>query len=1264
LSAPELAHLAVEVLHRWPDRWSVGSGYRIGRNLVLTASHNVGPGELLIRTKSTRDGEPDPEVPARIRLQADPDVADLALLEIRDGIEVPVCRYGSVDRTSLTWVENCAAVGFPSFKERKGANEQKPSRDSVQVEGRIPTAENLGRARLTLRVDTAPEAPTDPAKSAWSGMSGAAVFANEVVVGVVTEHHAPEGPSSLVVVPITAVDTLPDANAWWRLLRTKPFELLSLPVAPWEAAVREEGAIVWTHADFEVGLSTVEDRSGIAPLERGEPVDVALLRQGRLPNLQLDFENLAEAFDGWVAPGPQRKRGGAHVRVLWLEHDAGAYRSKALLACLSRGEMNGRRVCDAGMNLGRAATALKAMSATTISSLSPLISVDLEYDQTTDAWKAVREAVDRVRSHILPGLDPYPRLVVAGAAGQAQTAAKILEGRVELSAIDTRGRPRRGEVSVLDPGRRITDVYIKGLPSTTPELVGRSSDLDVLRQAWSSERTRIVSVVAYGGTGKSALVNTWLGEMREHHYRQAQRVFAWSFYSQGTKENLVSADLFVGEALGWLGDVDVATLSPTNKGVRLASLIKEHSKEDRFLMVLDGVEPLQHPLSDRDVGGRLTDDSIRVLLEELAKPDWAGLCVVTTRVPLTDLTRFEDDRSGDGPTVTHLDLRNLDDDAGAALLRRILQREYEFDELQPAVREVGGHALAITLLGNYLRDAHDGDLAGRFDLERLSVEVNEGGHARRIMESYVRWLDEHGRSDELAILLVIGLFDRPAEPNAMRSLLADTNLRPFMSHIDRIGSDVWDRCIDALRRMGLLSAEIPDWPDALDAHPLVREHFRDKLLSEDRRDMWMEGNRTLFAHYRDTALAEPDDVKGMSRLYAAVTHGCAADLHQQAFDDVLLARIWHDKRTNYSTRHLGMTGADLVALSNYFRSRWRTLKDRPLTASARILILTNAGVRLRQLGRLADARECFGAVVAEINQATASADDLEDAAYAAAQFCELLVIAGRLTGSNGALQSGERAIAYSDGGRDAYFRMHARSSLAEVHYMLGDLDRAREYFGAAMAIDAVHHPRPPFLYSQSLFRYGYYLIETERAQQVIEGAEADSNWGTNGGDTSLLSRAIRLLVLGAAHRALVEGGERNPDLVERAEGILSDAIIAFRSAGYSDYLVRGLIERARFYRVRQDLQGYDMALADLERATFETDRGDMDLLVADILLQRAACYMERIMTNVERPGDRDELHATLDGAKDLVKQMGYGRRQMELGRLRRGAAALDIGSDE
>jgi tetratricopeptide (TPR) repeat protein len=829
-------------------------------------------------------------------------------------------------------------------------------------------------------------------------------------------------------------------------------------------------------------------------------------------------------------------------------------------------------------------------------------------------------------------------------------------------AVDRRGVIQQRDYALVNQIPTADHVYNRGLPITARRLFGRRREIQVFRRDWESEQIRVLTVVAYGGTGKSALVNAWLHDMQERDYGGARRVLAWSFYSQGTKENLVSADLFVSTALTWLGDESPPSLNLWARGLRLAELIKRH----RLLLVLDGLEPLQYPMRAALVGGQLTDDSIRALLEELAKPDWEGLCLITTRVPLTDLARFQVDRDGsDGQgTVDRLDLENLREDDAADLLEYLLGAEADYRELRAAVREVECHALAITLLGNYLRDVHGGDLNGRRNLDRLTVDVREGGHARRIMATYTTWLERNGGLHELTILRLIGLFDRPADPDAMRALLADPGMRTFTRGLEQ-GSDAWNDAVGALREMGLLNREFPDQPGTLDAHPLVREHFRDELR-KDHPDWWLQGNRTLFGFYQTQAPPKPADSKDMNRLYAAVTHGCAAGLHQEVFDEVLLPRVWRDRRTNFSTRRLGMTGSDLVALSNYFHpQQWTELRTPSLSARARTLVLTNAGVRLRQLGRLVDARDSFGAVVREIDPQTAQAEELEDASYAASQYCELLVIAGKLWGgtdeSEGALVNGQRAVEFADRGDDAYFKMHSRISLAEVYFMLNDLEQADALFEQAMAIDREQRPRPPFLYSQGMYRYGYFLIETGRAEVLLQGAADDPSWGKNGEDSSLLSEAIRLTILGGAHRALIEAGRRDSAFLQEGEQILDDAISAFQTAGYTDYTVRGLLERAHFYRVLGQTRYVIAALADLSRAAVEAKRGQMDLLYADVLLQQVACYLDAwaVMTTTERESSREKITMTLNQAAELVPAIDYGRRQAMLARLHEAAAEAD-----
>ncbi|MCP4656307.1 MAG: hypothetical protein GY856_12915, partial [bacterium] len=205
--------------------------------------------------------------------------------------------------------------------------------------------------------------------------------------------------------------------------------------------------------------------------------------------------------------------------------------------------------------------------------------------------------------------------------------------------------------------------------------------------AWDDAGVHVLSLVAWGGVGKSALVNRWLAGLAQVDYRGAARVMGWSFYSQGTDEDRVaSADPFVDHALRQLGDADPSAGSARDRGLRLAARLRE----ERTLLVLDGVEPLQHP-PDSPLPGRLKDPALAALLRELAAGN-PGLCVVTTRERVDDLASFA------GTTAPRIDLEELSPAAGAELLRR-LGADGTDEELRAASAEFGGHALALTLLG-------------------------------------------------------------------------------------------------------------------------------------------------------------------------------------------------------------------------------------------------------------------------------------------------------------------------------------------------------------------------------------------------------------------------------------------------------------------------------------------------------------------------------------------------------------------------------------
>src|SRR5207244_3788369 len=144
-----------------------------------------------------------------------------------------------------------------------------------------------------------------------------------------------------------------------------------------------------------------------------------------------------------------------------------------------------------------------------------------------------------------------------------------------------------------------------------------------------------------------------------------------------------SAESFVAEALRLLRDeaMSQSAASPWNKGSRLAQLVVQR----RTLLVIDGVEPLQHPPGP--LAGELKDPALATLLKGLGRSN-SGLCIVTTRERVADLAPFRD------TTAPEWQLHHLSIPGGVELLKTLGVRGTAA-EFQQLVERVQGHALTL-----------------------------------------------------------------------------------------------------------------------------------------------------------------------------------------------------------------------------------------------------------------------------------------------------------------------------------------------------------------------------------------------------------------------------------------------------------------------------------------------------------------------------------------------------------------------------------------
>ena len=740
------------------------------------------------------------------------------------------------------------------------------------------------------------------------------------------------------------------------------------------------------------------------------------------------------------------------------------------------------------------------------------------------------------------------------------------------------------------------------LPSTSSVLFGRENELASLDSAWTNPKTNIVTLVAFGGMGKTALVNAWLNDMRDNHFRGAERVYGWSFYSQGASEGKqVSADVFIASALEWFGDPEPDKGSPWEKGERLAELIRKQ----KTLLILDGLEPLQNPPGVE--GGRIRDLGLRFLLRELANYN-PGLCVVSTRIEVDDFKDFT------GRSVQDIPVDHLSPGAGKQLLQH-LDVKGTPDELKQASSDFGYHALALTLLGNYLSVVYDGDVRKRSEIGSLTDEVEKGCHAKRVMESYEKWFRD---KPELDILRIMGLFDRPAEKGAIEVLKARP-IKGLTSCLQELTESKWRFSLNNLRIAGLLASD----KDKLDCHPLIREHFGEKLR-KDNPDAWKEAHVRLYEYYKGQAKEYPDTIEEMAPLYQAVSHGCQAGRYQEAYNDVYMQRI---RRINedFDIKKLGAFGADIAVLSGFFEHPW----SKPVVGlidTSRAWILNRVGFDLRALGRLEEAAQPMKVSL----EAYIVQENWEYAAIAATNLSELYLTTGDIAI---ALEYAEQSVDLADKSGEVFMRMGSRTTLADALHQAGRLREAEAAFQEAEKMQKEWQPKYQLLYSQGGFRYCDLLLAHGKYRDVLSRAGQTLEWAQIQ-NVSILDITLQNLAIGRAH---LQALHEKTDLTQAAEH-LNLAVDGLRQARQQDYIPHGLLARAELYRAQDD---FDKARHDLDEAMTIAERGGMGLYMADCNLEYARLHLAM--------GDKEEdARKNLDTASEMIQKMGYHRRDKDV----------------
>ncbi len=877
-------------------------------------------------------------------------------------------------------------------------------------------------------------------------------------------------------------------------------------------------------------------------------------------------------------------------------------------------------------------------------------------------------------------------------AGQEEHLSRLGKGRPQpraslFSDAENLFLQLVGDLNVIVPGLTVEEPRIAATRIVsrheTDELLGRDKQLALLDEAWAGPgTTNLLSIIAWGGVGKTALLAYWVSSrFKVRDWRNARgdpeplAYFDWTFYDQGTRRDdatqagAASVGSFFQKALKHFGDP--APENPEEKAARLARLIQKQ----RSLLILDGLEPLQYPPHHLQAG-QITDPDLRELLGLLAQRN-PGLCLVSSRQALSDFP------SGDASPTRRHDLEDLPLECAVSLLRK-MQIIGTDKELEQAAEDYGCHALSLIVLGRFLFvKGRDIRIRDQIKLERASEHRNQQitRNAWHVLEAYEEWLSSpQGNVADVQALRLTGLFDRPASVDCLAALRRPPAMAGLTDALVGLNDDAWNRVLLRLHKAHLIQLRFPaveagsfaPRPEprevALDAHLLIREYFA-KRLREQQPEAFREAHSRLFDHLCVTTEYRPDGLDGLQPLYQAVLHGCLAGRQQEACDKVYRDRILRGTEDDgfYSRDKLGAIGADLGAVAAFFDQPWSRLSPN-LCEDDQAWLLNEASVCIRALGRLTEAREPMRVGL----EMRVKQKSWVNAAISASNLSQLEVTLGLL---GEAVGSARRSIELSDQ-PPAYWgdRRNRRVTAADALHQSGERSEARGLFEEAEAIQRMDQPQFDLLRGLAGFRYcDLILAPAERAawnvvlsygetsrgtlparerpeltefgtsgesavrlaerQEGVALAEAERRatqtleWGGQGG-SSLLSIALDQLTLArvAVYRAVLNAApayaDQNPHVPAALDGL--------HKAGTLHHTPNALLTAALHQHVLGDAGA---ARHHLDKAQQIAERGHMALYRADVHLHRARLFR-----------DRDELAK----ARRLIDKHGYGRRHEEL----------------
>lgn len=733
-------------------------------------------------------------------------------------------------------------------------------------------------------------------------------------------------------------------------------------------------------------------------------------------------------------------------------------------------------------------------------------------------------------------------------------------------------------------------------PALLPGWAGREDLLRAITADWADAAHHVTGLIGFGGEGKSSLARRWVHDLlNDESKRQPDGVFWWGFYERP------SVDEFFESALAYIsgGHVDPRRY-PSSRAK--AHLIAAILYTGGFLFILDGLEVLQHQGGDQY--GLFTSNDLREFLTYFAALGHQSFCLVTSRAPLLDLMEYE------GTAYAHRDVERLSPTDGRVLLRGVGVRGPD-EALDKLVAAWDGHALTLSLLGGYVVERYNGNVAQMDDIPVPTIGEPRHERVHRVLRRYA----EHLTDAERAFMMIFSAFRIPvAEAAFERVFRANRDKKALNAPIAALDGTAFNAMVKRLLDYRILRYD----PRAhhYTVHPLIRAHYTERLAS-------VEVARVLAEHERikDYYLAIATDTPGsptlrdLQLLIEAVHHACQAGTYDQA-DRILYDRLIRPDRLLLN--QLGAYETALAILLEFFLGADTSLEPQVSNLSDKGVILNEIGLCLMNLGRLSEALPFYLRTLAVLR----AMRGWTEASRVRVNLAELRAHLGLLAAS---IDEARVAVALARKGASNFEECQALAQLAWASHLLGDLGVARETFERAQALEREANAAIQYLYGNRGIMHADHLQRAGDRAYARRITEANlrvckiGNW---------------LKVISQCHRVLGDL-DAYAEHDHSAQQHYHEALMMAQNISFRPALIEVLIARGR-WAARHDGK---LARSDLDQALDLAVRGGYRIYEMDARIGLAWAHLVA--------GDRSTAQGEAKCVKQLSAEMGYHWGQLD-----------------